>query len=92
MCAGEGCSEAYLKDQDKASADALVKILAEEVCTIDELIGLCESEAGRKFFGAEKAAGMAEAAKKSKADGGKYCLCPACQAGGAIYENKDALA
>ena len=88
----KAAAEAYIKNQDKASADALVKILAEEVCTIDELIGLCESEAGRKFFGAEKAAGMAEAAKKSKADGGKYCLCPACQAGGAIYENKDALA
>ena len=39
-----------------------------------------------------KAAGMAEAAKKSKADGGKYCICPACQAGGAIYDNREALA
>ena len=35
---------------------------------------------------------MAEAAKKAKADGGKYCICPACQAGGAIYENREALA
>lgn len=34
---------------------------------------------------------MAEAAKKSKAKGNKYCICPACQAGGAIYENKEAL-
>lgn len=35
---------------------------------------------------------MAAAAKKSKADGGKYCLCPACQAGAEIYENRAALA
>ena len=59
---------------------------------MDELIGLCESDMGKKLFGAEKAAGMAEAAKKSKAEGGKYCICPACQAGGSIWENKEALA
>ena len=81
----------YLKAQDKASADALVKALEADVCSVDELIGLCESEQGRQFFGAEKAAGMAEAAKKSKAEGGKYCLCPACQAGGSIWENRAAL-
>ena len=44
------------------------------------------------FSERKKAAGMAEAAKKSKDEGGKYCLCPACQAGAAIYENREALA
>ena len=68
-----------------------MKILEAEVRTIDELIGLCESEQGKKFFGAEKAAAMAEQAKKSKAEGGKYCICPACQAGAVIYENRAAL-
>ena len=87
----KSAAEAYLKNQDKASADALVKVLAEEVCTVDELIGLCESENGKKFFGAERAASMAEAARKSKSEGGKYCICPACQAGGVIYENRDLL-
>ena len=88
----KAAAEAYLEAQDKASAESLVKALAEEVCSVDELIGLCESENGKKLFGAEKAAGMAEAAKKAKADGGKYCICPACQAGGAVYENRAALA
>jgi hypothetical protein len=88
----KSAAEAYLKAQDKNTAEALVKALEADVCTFDELIGLCESENGKKFFGAEKAAGMAEAAKKSKSEGGKYCLCPACQAGGVIYENKEALA
>ncbi len=87
----KSAAEAYLKAQDKASADALVKVLEAEVCTVDELIGLCESENGKKFFGAEKAAGMAEAAKKSKTEGNKYCLCPACQAGAKIWENREAL-
>lgn len=84
-------AQAYAKNQDKKSAEALVKILSAEVCTVDELIGLCESENGKKFFGAEKAASMAEAAKKSKAEGGKYCICPACQAGSFIYEHREAL-
>ncbi len=35
---------------------------------------------------------MAAAGKKAKAEGGKYCICPACQAGVAIYENREALA
>ncbi|MBQ3763600.1 MAG: hypothetical protein II869_01375 [Synergistaceae bacterium] len=47
-------AEAYVKSQDKESAQALVKVLEAEVCTVDELIGLCESEAGVKFFGAEE--------------------------------------
>lgn len=84
-------AEAYAKSQDKDTAAALVKILEAEVCTVDELIGLCESENGKKFFGAEKAAGMVEAAKKSKASGNKYCICPACQAGAVIWENRNAL-
>ena len=84
-------AEAYLKSQDKKSAEALVKALEAEVRTVDELIGLCESETGAKFFGAEKAKAMAEQAKKSKADGNKYCICPACQAGSVIYENKEML-
>ena len=88
----KSAAEEYLKAQDKKSADALVKALEADVCSVDELIGLCESEAGKKFFGAEKAAGMAEAAKKSKSDGNKYCICPACQAGGVIWENRAALA
>ncbi len=68
-----------------------MKALEAEVCTVDELIGLCESENGRKFFGAEKAQAMAEQARNSKSKGNKYCICPACQAGGVIYENREAL-
>ena len=34
---------------------------------------------------------QADAAKQAKADGGKYCLCPACQAGASILAEKDSL-
>ena len=85
-------AENYIKSPDKNTAAELVKALEAEVCSVDELIGLCESDTGRNIFGAEKAAGMAQAARESKAKGNKYCICPACQAGGVIYENREALA
>lgn len=88
----KSAAEAYVNAQNKTNADALVKALEAEVCSIDELIGLCESDTGKNLFGAEKAAGMAKAAHDAKAKGEKYCLCPACQAGGIIYENREALA
>ena len=84
-------AEEYLKTQDKQSAEGLVKGLEESVCSIDELIGLCESETGKKLFGEEKAAGMAKAAHEAKNKGEKFCICPACQAGHVIYENKEML-
>lgn len=84
-------AEAYAKSQDKKNADALVKVLEAEVCTIDESIGPFESETGAKIFGAEKAKEMAENGKKFKAAGNKYCFSPACQAGSVIWENRDAL-
>ena len=61
------------------------------MCSIGDLIALVESDKGKAFFGAEKAAGMAVAAKKAQADGVKYCICPACTAGGAILDNRDLL-
>lgn len=87
----KSAAENYLKAQDKNSADVLVKKLEDSVCSIDELIGLCESETGKQFFGAEKAAEMAKAAHDAKGKGEKFCLCPACQAGHVIYENKEML-
>ena len=93
MCNPElsSAAEEYLRSQDKASASKLVKELEAYVNSIDETIGFAESDMGAKVFGAENAKGLAEAAKKAKAEGGKYCICPACQAGGAIWENRNAL-
>ena len=51
----KSAAEAYIKAQDKASADALVKALAENVNSIDETIGFAGSEMGRQIFGAETA-------------------------------------
>ena len=88
----KSAAEEYLKAQDKKTADVLVKALEDNVCSIDELIGLCESDTGKNLFGAEKAAVMAKAAKDAKATGEKFCICPACQAGYKIYDNREILA
>ena len=93
MCNPElkSAAEEYLKSQDKSSASKLVKSLEEYVNSIDETIAFADSEMGAKVFGAEQAKGLAEAARKSKAEGNKYCICQACQAGSVIYEHKEAL-
>lgn len=87
----KSAAEEYLRSQDESSASKLVKELETYVNSIDETIMFAESEAGANIFGAEKAKGLAEAAKKAKAEGNKYCICPACQAGGTIWENRTAL-
>ena len=55
------------------------------------MIGFASSEKGAEVFGAEQAKSMAEAGKASKANGGKYCICPACSAGGAILDKKNEI-
>lgn len=87
----KSAAEAYVSSQNKDTASALVKALDENVNTIDETIAFAESEMGAKIFGAEKAAGMAKAARDFKAQGNKYCLCPACQAGAEIFAHKEGL-
>ena len=47
---------------------------------------------GKKVFGEQKAAEMAELCKKRKAEGEKFCICSACQAGAKIYAGKENLA
>ena len=87
----KAAAEAYAKDQSRANADALVKSLEENVNSLDETLAFVESDAGRKIFGEQGAADAAKMGHELKAKGGKYCFCPACQAGGAIYENRAAL-
>ncbi len=84
-------AEAYLANQNKTTADALIKALETYVNSIDETIAFAGSDMGKKVFGAEQAANMVKLGNELKAKGEKYCFCPACQAGSKIYENKDVL-
>ena len=50
-----------------------------------------ESDAAKEMFGEDQAKAMADAQKADLDNGGKYCICPACQAGGALLEMKDEI-
>ncbi|MCI2098231.1 MAG: heat-shock protein Hsp90 [Succiniclasticum sp.] len=71
-------------DGETAAAKKLLAELREDVQTIDEVLEFFCSDAGKSFFGAEKAAELEALAVKTKEAGGKHCFCPACQAGLAI--------
>lgn len=45
---------------------------------------------GKQILG-DGADGFVKAAEASKAAGGKYCVCPACQAGGELLDHANEL-
>ena len=89
--AGEKWLAAVGTDGQKAAAEALLAELKEDVSGIDDVIGFFGSDAGKGYFGAEKAAELLKIAQDAKAAGGKYCICDACQKGSKLIENPDGL-
>lgn len=77
---------------EKAAADALLAELKNDVCTIDDVIPFFESPRAAQYFGEEKAKELAAFARKTKAEGGKWCICAACAAGSKLLENAEAFA
>lgn len=65
--------------------------LEEDVVTVDGLIAFAQSPAGEKVFGPQGAAKLADHGRQLKADGAKYCDCPACSAAAAILEQREGL-
>ena len=78
----------YLKavgtEKEKVAAD----VLKADVNSIDDVIPFFESEEGAKILGKETAAHLAVAAKEAKEKGEKYCICPACTAGGWLLDHE----
>ena len=85
--AAQAWLDAVGKDGEKAAAEAFLKELKEDVCTIDEVIPFFESSLAVQYFGEEKAKELAALAHKVEADGGKWCFCEACAAGAKLLEN-----
>lgn len=88
---GEAYLAALHTPAEKEAGIRLLKELQEDVQDIDSVLALFTSEEGKKLFGAETASQLAETAKKVKAEGGKTCFCPACAAGQAILDNREAV-
>lgn len=74
-------------DEAKATK-TYIAALEQDICTIDELIALAQSDMGTKIFGADTAKKVAAHAKQIKADGALFCDCPACAAIEAILKKK----
>lgn len=89
--AGQALLDAAGTDKEADAVRALIAELEEDVCSVDDALAFFESETGVKFFGAERAGALAAAARKVKAEGGKYCPCPACTAGGVLLDHKEDL-
>ena len=64
------------------------KELKADVNSIDEVIPFFESEEGEKVLGKDTAAHLAATAKEAKEKGVKYCICPACTAGGWLLDHE----
>ena len=85
--AAQAWLDAVGKDGEKAAAEAFLKELKDDVCTIDDALAFFGSPRAVEYFGEEKAKELDAVAKKVKADGGKWCFCPACAAGAKLLEN-----
>ena len=80
--------EAVNTEKQDEAAKALIEEIAADIIPIDGLIAFAGSEDGKKIFGEEKAAGIEAHAKKIKAEGARFCDCPACTAVAAILADK----
>lgn len=89
--AAEAWQAAVGTENEAAQTKTYMDELEADIMPIDNLIGFAESDMGSQVFGADKAKEVAAHAKKIKADGAKYCDCPACAAVEAILEKKDMI-
>ena len=78
-------------DAENEARESYIAELEEDIMPIGKLIGFADSEAGKAYFGAEKAAGIAAHAREIQAAGAKYCDCPACAIAEEILALKDRL-
>lgn len=65
--------------------------LEADIMQIDILINFAKSEESIKYFGEDTAKNIAQHAEEIKANGAKYCDCPACEAAKSILEKKNLL-
>lgn len=77
-------------ETESTETKAYIQELEEDIMPLDTLISFAESEGGAQVFG-DAAPDVAAHAKQLKANGEKYCDCPACLAVADILKKKDDL-
>ncbi len=76
---------------ERAAAEALLAEAREDICTVDQVLDFFISPAAEARFGREKAQAIAAHARELKANGVKYCDCPACAACEKLIAHADLL-
>ncbi|BBF44852.1 methyl-accepting chemotaxis protein [Lachnospiraceae bacterium KM106-2] len=89
--AGQKWIDAIGTDQEKESANNLIKEISADILLVDDVINFTKSSMAAEQFGAERAKKIAKHAEEIKAAGAKYCDCPACTAGLEILQHKDVI-
>lgn len=88
-------AEEWLKavgtDKEKEASENYVAALEDSIVDIDTVIDLFSSNEGIEKFGAEKANEISSHAKEIKAQGAKWCDCPACTAAKEVLKYKEDL-
>jgi hypothetical protein len=75
-------------ENEAAETKKYLAELEEDITSIDDLIAFASSEGAKAHFGEEGANGLLAHARQIKAQGAKFCDCPACAAALAILEKK----
>lgn len=89
--AAQAWLDAVGTEREADETKRFVEEMEADIMPIDQLIGFADSDAGRGYFGADTAKGIADHAQEIKAAGARYCDCPACAAVEAILSKKDSL-
>ena len=76
-------------DRELEATKAYIAELEDDVTLLPDLIALLNSEHGVQIFGEEGTRRMLKKANDADMMGIKYCICTACNAGGAILDNKE---
>lgn len=77
--------------EEAAAASAYIAELKADIMPIDGLISFAGSDMGAKVFGTEGAKKILSHAEAIRAEGAKYCDCPACAACEALLAKKDEI-
>ena len=92
---GKAVAKAWLEaigtEQEAAETERYLNELKADIMPIDQLIGFAGSEAGIQYFGEAAAKGIVSHAEEIKANGARYCDCPACAAAEAILKKLEIL-
>jgi len=76
---------------EQAETKKYLAELAEDITPIDGLIAFAGSGEGAAYFGEAAAKGLYDHARQIKAQGARYCDCPACTAALAILDKQAQL-